>query len=253
MRILVVGAGAVGGYFGGRLLQAGRDVTFLVRPRRAALLAKHGLSIQSRLGDFHRSGAAARDGGRPRRAVRPRHPELQGLRSRRRHCVVRESGRSGYGDPASAERHAAARRSRRPLRGRARARRAMRDLRDARRRRRDRSPQRPSFDDVRRAERLALAADRENRVGAASARASMRGSATRSCRTCGRSGCSSPRPRASPASCGPRSATSSPPGPRISQARSSTNAPPSRLIKVFRRAGRTSSGRARRSRPQVRR
>ena len=54
MRILVVGAGAVGGYFGGRLLQAGRDVTFLVRPRRAASLAQHGLTIQSRFGDFHR-------------------------------------------------------------------------------------------------------------------------------------------------------------------------------------------------------
>ena len=53
MRILVVGAGAVGGYFGGRLLQAGRDVTFLVRPRRAALLAKNGLMIRSPLGDFH--------------------------------------------------------------------------------------------------------------------------------------------------------------------------------------------------------
>ncbi len=53
MRILVVGAGAIGGYFGGRLLQAGRDVVFLVRPRRAAALAKHGLSIHSRLGDFH--------------------------------------------------------------------------------------------------------------------------------------------------------------------------------------------------------
>jgi 2-dehydropantoate 2-reductase len=53
MRILVVGAGAVGGYFGGRLLQAGREVTFLVRPRRAAELAKHGLTIRSRLGDFH--------------------------------------------------------------------------------------------------------------------------------------------------------------------------------------------------------
>jgi len=35
MRILVVGAGALGGYFGGRLKKAGRDVTFLVRPRRA--------------------------------------------------------------------------------------------------------------------------------------------------------------------------------------------------------------------------
>jgi 2-dehydropantoate 2-reductase len=54
MRILVVGAGAVGGYFGGRLLH-GRDVTFLVRPRRAAELAKHGLTIRSPVGDFHRS------------------------------------------------------------------------------------------------------------------------------------------------------------------------------------------------------
>jgi 2-dehydropantoate 2-reductase len=58
MRILVVGAGAVGGYFGGRLLQAGRDVTFLVRPRRAAELAKSGLTIRSRLGDFHRPSPA---------------------------------------------------------------------------------------------------------------------------------------------------------------------------------------------------
>jgi len=51
MRILVVGAGAVGGYFGGRLLQAGRDVTFLVRPARAAALADSGLGIRSRFGD----------------------------------------------------------------------------------------------------------------------------------------------------------------------------------------------------------
>ncbi|HZZ25449.1 MAG TPA: 2-dehydropantoate 2-reductase, partial [Roseiarcus sp.] len=53
MRILVVGAGAVGGYFGGRLFEAGRDVTFLVRARRAAELAKHGLTIRSPVGDFH--------------------------------------------------------------------------------------------------------------------------------------------------------------------------------------------------------
>jgi len=51
MRILVVGAGALGGYFGGRLLQAGRDVTFLVRERRTAQLAKTGLVIKSKLGD----------------------------------------------------------------------------------------------------------------------------------------------------------------------------------------------------------
>ncbi len=51
MRVLVVGAGAIGGYFGGRLLQAGRDVTFLVRPRRAAELADSGLIIKSPVGD----------------------------------------------------------------------------------------------------------------------------------------------------------------------------------------------------------
>jgi len=52
MRVLVVGAGAIGGYFGGRLLEAGRDVSFLVRSRRAAQLARTGLVIRSRLGDI---------------------------------------------------------------------------------------------------------------------------------------------------------------------------------------------------------
>ena len=47
MRLLVVGAGAVGGYFGGRLAQAGRDVTFLVRPQRASQLRERGLEIVS--------------------------------------------------------------------------------------------------------------------------------------------------------------------------------------------------------------
>jgi 2-dehydropantoate 2-reductase len=47
----VVGAGAIGGYFGGRMLQAGRDVTFLVRPRRAAELSNAGLVIKSPSGD----------------------------------------------------------------------------------------------------------------------------------------------------------------------------------------------------------
>lgn len=53
MRILVVGAGAVGGYFGGRLVQAGRDVTFLVRPKRAEQFRAEGLRIVSaRYGEF---------------------------------------------------------------------------------------------------------------------------------------------------------------------------------------------------------
>ncbi|MES2185504.1 MAG: 2-dehydropantoate 2-reductase [Pseudomonadota bacterium] len=51
MRILVVGAGALGGYFGGRLLEAGKDVTFLLRERRLAQLQQTGLVIRSSHGD----------------------------------------------------------------------------------------------------------------------------------------------------------------------------------------------------------
>jgi len=51
MRVLVLGAGALGGYFGGRLAEAGGDVTFLVRPARAAALARDGLLIESPFGD----------------------------------------------------------------------------------------------------------------------------------------------------------------------------------------------------------
>ena len=53
MRVLVVGAGATGGYYGARLAEAGRDVTFLVRPARAEKLAAAGLVVKSPLGDFH--------------------------------------------------------------------------------------------------------------------------------------------------------------------------------------------------------
>jgi len=52
MRFLVVGAGATGGYFGGRLIEAGCDVTFLVRPARAERLAATGLIIASPAGDI---------------------------------------------------------------------------------------------------------------------------------------------------------------------------------------------------------
>lgn len=53
MKILVTGAGALGGYFGGRLLGAGRDLTFLVRAGRREQLAHTGLVIQSPFGDLH--------------------------------------------------------------------------------------------------------------------------------------------------------------------------------------------------------
>jgi 2-dehydropantoate 2-reductase len=55
MRMLVLGAGALGGYFGGRALERGVDVTFLVRPKRAEQLARDGLRVESPLGDIARA------------------------------------------------------------------------------------------------------------------------------------------------------------------------------------------------------
>ena len=52
MRILVLGAGAIGGYFGGRLAEAGADVTFLVRGRRKEELDAKGLRVKSAAGDI---------------------------------------------------------------------------------------------------------------------------------------------------------------------------------------------------------
>jgi 2-dehydropantoate 2-reductase len=51
VKILVLGAGGTGGYFGGRLAESGADVTFLVRERRRTLLSERGLRIESPFGD----------------------------------------------------------------------------------------------------------------------------------------------------------------------------------------------------------
>jgi len=51
LRILVLGAGSLGGYYGGRLAEAGADVTFLVRERRQEALKRDGLRIESPYGD----------------------------------------------------------------------------------------------------------------------------------------------------------------------------------------------------------
>jgi 2-dehydropantoate 2-reductase len=51
MKILILGAGGIGGYFGGRLAQAAEDVTFLVRPKRREQIARDGLVIESPLGN----------------------------------------------------------------------------------------------------------------------------------------------------------------------------------------------------------
>ena len=52
MRIAVIGAGGVGGYFGGRLAQAGQNVTFIARGATLEALRAHGLRVDSILGDF---------------------------------------------------------------------------------------------------------------------------------------------------------------------------------------------------------
>lgn len=52
MRILILGAGGVGGYFGAHLLRSGADVTFLVRERRKALIEANGLQIETPRGAF---------------------------------------------------------------------------------------------------------------------------------------------------------------------------------------------------------
>ncbi|MDJ0331241.1 ketopantoate reductase family protein [Planococcus sp. S3-L1] len=52
MKILIVGAGAIGGYFGGRLVEKGEDVTFLVRANKKEILEKTGLNIRSKNGDL---------------------------------------------------------------------------------------------------------------------------------------------------------------------------------------------------------
>ncbi len=52
MKIAIIGCGGVGGYFGGRLAQAGYDVTFLARGEHLRAIQQHGLSIRSMMGDF---------------------------------------------------------------------------------------------------------------------------------------------------------------------------------------------------------
>jgi 2-dehydropantoate 2-reductase len=53
MKILVVGAGAVGGYFGARLAKAGHDVTFVARGPHGAAMARHGLHVDTPDGPVH--------------------------------------------------------------------------------------------------------------------------------------------------------------------------------------------------------
>jgi 2-dehydropantoate 2-reductase len=63
VKTLILGAGAIGGYIGGRLQQSGADVTFLVRPARREALAKNGLVIKSAKGDITQKVKTVLKGG----------------------------------------------------------------------------------------------------------------------------------------------------------------------------------------------
>ncbi len=52
MRIVIYGTGGVGGYFGGRLAQAGQEVTFIARGAHLSAIQEHGMRVESIIGDF---------------------------------------------------------------------------------------------------------------------------------------------------------------------------------------------------------
>lgn len=61
MRIAILGAGGVGGYFGGRLADAGEDVSFLARGEHLDALRRNGLRVLSASGDIHLPSVTASD------------------------------------------------------------------------------------------------------------------------------------------------------------------------------------------------
>jgi 2-dehydropantoate 2-reductase len=68
MRFAILGSGAVGGYYGARLFQAGHDVTFIARGKHLEAIRARGLEIRSPLGDFVANAAAEEDTARVGRA-----------------------------------------------------------------------------------------------------------------------------------------------------------------------------------------
>jgi 2-dehydropantoate 2-reductase len=61
MRLAIMAAGAVGGYFGARMAAAGHDVAFIARGAHRDAIARDGLRVESPLGDLHLKGANVTD------------------------------------------------------------------------------------------------------------------------------------------------------------------------------------------------
>ena len=250
MRYLVVGAGALGGYFGGRLLEAGkrRDIPAASGPRQGAAGDRPGR--QEPLRRPRPAGAAVRPGRRHRRrrstssssAARPTTSPRRWPRSRRR-----SGPRTAILPLLNGMRHLDE--LQRALRRRARPRRPVHDLGDARRRRRGPAPERPARARLRRARRLAVGAGRgDPRATSRAPKFDGRASERDRARDVGevglhRLGGGNHLPDA-----GERSARSSPAAAPASASRCSTSAAPSPRPTASRRARRRSSGRARCSR-----
>src|SRR6202521_1917196 len=61
MRITIIGAGGVGGYFGAKLAKSGCEVGFVARGAHLAAIRQNGLRVESQLGDIHLADARASD------------------------------------------------------------------------------------------------------------------------------------------------------------------------------------------------
>ena len=188
MRILILGAGATGGYFGGRLIEAGCDVTFLVRPQRAERLRDGRAGDREPVGRRPPAGAGG-DGRGAGPGVGRRLSVVQGLGPRRRDRD--DDPGDGCADPgaAGAQRPRPPRPAGRCLRVGAGAGRAVPD------RRHPHATTAPSAISTRSS---CWSSDRGSRRSAASAtacwptsprRRSTNAAARRSCSRCGRSGC----------------------------------------------------------------
>ena len=173
VKILILGAGAVGGYWGARLHQAGIDITFLLREKRAELVRRNGLVVKSPKGDFAVPVKVVTKGdeGGPYDVV---ILACKGYDLDSAMDVDRAGGRARHDHRAHAERPRPFRHARRPLRRGAGGRRPGAHLRHAGTQRRD-PAQRRLGRVVRRARRQAGAASRWSTLDAACKKAGIDG------------------------------------------------------------------------------
>ncbi len=116
MKIAVVGAGGVGGYFGGKISSSGYDVTFVARGEHLKAMREKGLKVNSILGDFSVSRAQATDDYWKHWESRSRDPGGQGLAGQRGRPAHERARRRSDDHSAPAKRDHGRRGARRSIR-----------------------------------------------------------------------------------------------------------------------------------------